>query len=255
MPLLQTEALTLRRRRTKDADALVTLFCKEGGKITASTKSVLKTTSRYAGVTQPFNHLQVMLYAKTETQDIWTLTQVGLIETFEHLRTDLTRMAYACCLAEWVDFLSDDMQSNYRVWTLLLDAFHRWNESTPSEEKLFYYQWHMLTDAGFAPEIYSCLATGKTDSKRWYYHSEQGGIVHPVAADTGHLIHHGSILALRRLDQSPEPPRLKLSKEQIQEIQTLLHQHLEYHVGKRSRANLFLNEWKRIVHQTGSSTP
>ena len=95
MPILHTEAITLRRRRGREADALVTLFTKGAGKILVSTRGVRKSTSRYAGVTQPFNHLNVILYAKVRDQEIWTLTQASLMEAFDAIQNDLKRMAWA----------------------------------------------------------------------------------------------------------------------------------------------------------------
>lgn len=247
MPLLHTEAVTLRRRRTREADALLVLFCKESGKITASTRSVLKTTSRYAGVTQPFNHIDTILYAKVEDQEIWTLTQTALIRSFDHLRDDVTRMTYASCLAEWVDFLSGDLESSRPVWSLILQAFQRWNDQTPVLEDLFYYQWQLLMDAGLYPEISRCRSCSKTDSPAWHYEPSAGGLACPDCSPEGHTIHHGSIQALRRMAASPEPPLIRLSPAQIDEINLLLQTHLEYHIGVRSRASLFLSQWNNTL--------
>jgi len=248
MPILQTEALTLRRRRMREADALVTLFCTQGGKVIASTKSVMKTGSRYAGITEPFNHLHVVLYIKSETQDIHTLTQAGLLYSYDALRQDITRLAYACCLAEWVDYLCDESQSNPVVWRLLLHAFERWSSKDPRHEDLFFYQWKLLADAGLAPQVHRCANTGVTSAKQWHYLPGTGAVSTEESSKSGVVLHQGSIQILRQLDASNDPPPVRFSKEQTGEIEALLQQHLEYHVGMRSRANLFLHQWKAVLN-------
>ncbi len=246
MPLYNTEALSLRRRRTRDADAFITLFSRHFGKITAKVRSVMKTTSRLAGVTQPFHHLNVVLYAKTENQDIWTLTQVSLITQFQNLQQDLNRMSFASCLAEWVDLLSEDFDSNNTVWNLLLDAFYRWDRTAPAIEDLFFYQWHLLSDAGWQPEINQCVLTGEKERTTWTYLPDKGGVACKENTSGVLTLSGGAIQALRKIAASKKPPRHTLSEIQKKEISLLLKKHLEYHGGVQSRTGLFVDQLKEL---------
>jgi len=246
MPLIHTECLTLRRRRTRDADALVTLFSRQCGKVTASTRSALKTASRYAGVTQPFNRLHVVLYAKTEDQEIWTLTQTALIRQYQSLQEDLSRMAYASCLAEWIDLLSGDFESNAEVWDLLLNAFERWDAGTPLREDLFFYQWHLLMKAGLQPEITRCRDCGREEQSGWFYRPDQGGLVCNACRSEGVFLSGGAVQALRKIAGSDSIPAVRLSANQKKEITLALKIHLEYYMGAQPRANLFLEQISRI---------
>jgi len=242
MPLLHTDALIMRRRPTRDADALVTLFSEKGGKITASTKSVMKTTSRLAGITQPFNHLHAILYAKSEDQDIWTLTQASLIRTFSAIQTDLNRMAFASCLVEWLDILSGEFESNQPVWRLLMAAMDRWERQPPSLEDLFYCQWRLLRDAGVEPQIGACLRCRRAEAPSWFYSVKEGGVFCQKCHNEGLALSHGSVLLLRELAASPQPPSWRLSGEQKDEIRLLLDRHLEYYGGMASKASRFLGK-------------
>ncbi len=242
MPLFHTEALTLRRRRLRDADAILTLLSRQYGKITASTRSVMKTASRLAGVTQSFHHLDVILYAKSESQDIWSLTQVSLIHRFATLQENLHKMCFASCLAEWVDLLSEEFESNTHVWNLILDAFHRWDIQEPTQEDLFYYQWRLLSDAGWQPQINHCVISGNKEETSWVFLPKEGGIASPNRTENGIMISAGTIQALRHIASTSNPPNIKLSASQKKEINTLLKTHLEYHSGGQSRAGLFLDK-------------
>ena len=243
MPLLHTEAIILRRIRTKDADALVVLYGKTAGKITTSTKSVLKTQSRYAGVTQPFNRIHAVLYAKKEDQDIWTITQVSLIESYDQIQQNVSRLAYASCLAEWLDFFCHDRESNLVIWNLFVSAMQRWNQVEPSMEDLLFYEWKFLSSAGLQPEINHCLKTRKEDAPAWVFIPQEGGIINSSLVSGGMSISQGTVQALRLLSRSQTPPAVRLSPQQKHETNLLLKIHLEYHAGLKSRARFFLERW------------
>lgn len=239
MPILNSEVITLRRRRTRDADALVTLWCQTGGKIVASTRSVLKTSSRYAGVTQPFNRLYAILYAKTEDRDIWTLTQASLIESYEGIQNDLNRMSFAANLVEWIDALSGEFQSSGRVWRMLTELLPRWNRQPPAEEELLYYQLHLLIDAGLQPHIGHCQTCQRTQSDNWRYIAEAGCLFCESCGREGIRLSGGSVEILRRFSERSQPPfAIHLSARQKEEIRQLLLAHGAYHAGLQPRAQL-----------------
>lgn len=240
MPLLNTEAITLRRRRTRDADALVTLWGRSCGKIVASTRSVLKTSSRYAGITQPFNRMQVILYAKFDDQDIWTLTQASLVESYDGVQNDLHRISFASNLVEWIDALSGEFQSSERIWRMLLDVMKRWNQFPPLLEELAYYQLHLLVDAGLQPQLDRCGECQKTASRYWRYVVRKGGLICESCGREGVRLSGGAVEILRRLTDYKRPPSaIRMTNQQKDEIQQLLQAHGEYHAGLQSRSALF----------------
>jgi len=243
MPILHTEAITLRRRRGREADALVTLFTKGAGKILVSTRGVRKSTSRYAGVTQPFNHLNVILYAKVRDQEIWTLTQASLMEAFDAIQNDLKRMAWASCLAEWIETFSGDFESNLAVWDLLRETYRNWNRRDPLEEELIQCQWRLLVHAGLQPDIQGCQGCGRMESPEWHYLPAEGRLACPACSPHGVRISHGAIQSLRRMTAA-SAPLVRLSPRQKDEIRLLLKTHVEYHAGQRLRSSLFLEQWR-----------
>jgi len=237
MPLLNTEAVTLRRRRTRDADALVTLWGRTCGKIVASTRSVLKSSSRFAGITQPFNRLQVILYAKYDDQDIWTLTQASLMESFDVIQSDLNRISYTSHLIEWIDALSGEFQSSERIWGLLLDIFNQWNQNPPRIEDLSYYQLHLLIDAGLQPQIGQCRNCQRSSSHVWFYRVQDGGFLCDACGRDGIRMSGGSVEILRRLSENSRlPSSIRMSNSQKEEIQKLLQNHGLYYSGLQSRS-------------------
>lgn len=252
MPTIQTEAITLRRRRLHEADVLITLFTKDKGKITVAVRSAVKTSSRYAGVSQPFNHLHVVLYAKTELHDIWTLTQSALIQQYQNLQTDVNHIAAASCIAEWVDGLSTDFHSALPVWNLLKQAFSQWNESTPTIEDVLYFQWHLMLDAGVLPEVSKCMQCNKSSSPHWMFHPKEGGIYCDQCSHEGIPINPGSLQVIRLLLNSDTPPTVKLSGNQQREITQLMKKHLEYHADFSPSTNLFWDQPHQQIKMAGA---
>lgn len=247
MPIVQSEVITLRRRRTRDADALVTMLSKTMGIITASTKSVMKTTSRYAGISQPFNRLNAVFYAKFEDQDIWTLTQASLIESFDSIQNDLSRIAYAYNLCEWVETLSKDTQTSSRIWQIVINFLNRWNNQAPTKEDLLFFQSHLLVDAGLKPGIDHCLKCGKKRSHKWLYIVSEGGLSCTSCSSNGFDISGGAIEILRRMIHNQEPlSNIRISPQQIKEIDKLLLEHASYYAGLQSRSALFHNKLETI---------
>lgn len=256
MPLLRTYALTLRRRRTREADALLTLFTREGGKAVVSTKSVRKSTSRLAGVTQPYNLLDVILYAKSRDQDIWSLTQASLIRPFNALQTDLRKMTFAACLSEWIDALSGEFQANEAAWTSILEAFERFDAGPIREEDLLYYQWRLLRISGLQPSIRHCTRCETVNAQRWLFEPSEGGVFcascSQQAANRGHSVQAGTVQALRGIAAAASPPAIRLSDTQFQEAETLLRLHLEFHAGVQPRSSLFLRKMRLLEQGAGN---
>ncbi len=248
MPLIHTEAITLRRRRIREADVLVTLFTKDRGKITTTIKSAVKTNSRFAGVTQPFNHLHVILYAKTEMHEVWTLTQSALIQQYQNLQLDVNRIAAASCIAEWVDGLSTDFNSARPVWTLLIEAFSRWDEYPPRIEDVIFYQFHLLIDAGLLPEVSLCMSCASTSSSHWVYHAKEGGIFCRNCSKEGLPLSNGSLQAIRFMLNQQSPPTVRLSETQYREISQLLNKHLEFHAEFSPKSHISWEQFQQHIH-------
>jgi len=239
----------------READALVILFTKKAGKVTVSGRSVLKATSRFAGITQPYNHLHVVLYAKSREQEIWTLTQAALVRDFGSIQGDLGRMAYAACLAEWVDALSGEFESSLRTWDVLIRAFERWDATPPRPAELVQSQWRLLAEAGVQPEVGACIRCGREENASWLYSAEEGGIGCPSCIEKGTPVAAGSLQALREIVRTGFPPPVRLSRSQWGEIDRMLQSHVEFHVGIPFRSASFFRRWRSLGGEKTRSGP
>lgn len=234
MPYYRTESITLRRRALRDADAMLTLYTRDHGKISAIVRGALKTGSRFAGVTQPFNRLDTVFYARLEDQEVWTLTQASLVRQFPRIQGDYLRMAAASSIGEWVDLLSGDAERNETVWDALWNALERFEANAPPWETLLYYQWALLRTAGVRPGTGACARCGRQEDSAWYCHVKEGTLYCSDCESRGRRLSGGALQAARRFSLPDGPPNVRLAPSQRLELLDWFHNHLTYH----AQANL-----------------
>ena len=126
----KTEGIVLKYRNHGEADRIITLFTKHYGKITVIAKGVRKITSRRGGSLEPGTHI-VLLLAKGHGWDI--LTQVQVQESYQNLRSNLTKITQLQQILEIIDCLTAEHQEHELVYELLLAQLHHLNHPDGSK--------------------------------------------------------------------------------------------------------------------------
>lgn len=118
MGFTKAEAIVLKTKSLREADALITLFTREHGKVQAVAKSLRKPKSRYGARLEMFTHNQVMLFQKTE-RDLAKITGCAMIHSFYSLRESFFKYSMASYFLELVDQLTEYNQPNHELFLLL----------------------------------------------------------------------------------------------------------------------------------------
>ncbi len=237
MPYHQTEAVALRRWRTKEADAIYLLFTESLGKIRANARGVAKTTSRMAATLQPYNRIHVVLYSKQEGQEVLTVTQVSLVRHHPGIQNDLTKLSLTACAAELIDACTADEEPNPTLWTLLTKLLAFWDEQEATQAQLMAFILRILQSTGFEPYLSACAACGAIEQTEWFYNPERGGLVCPSCRRTERMVlSPDAIRLMNRLSAGEKLSSLRYSESDTKNALMLLDEHIGYHVGKRSRA-------------------
>lgn len=71
--------MVLRTQRLGDSDRIVTLLTRHHGRVRAVAKGIRKTSSRYGARLEPFNHVDLQLYAG---RNLDTITQVEAVHSY-----------------------------------------------------------------------------------------------------------------------------------------------------------------------------
>jgi DNA repair protein RecO (recombination protein O) len=174
--LYKDQAIVLRTMRLGEADRIVTLVGRAGGKIRAVAKGVRKTKSRFGGRLEPFGHVAVVLWRGRGSLD--TITQVDVLEPHRALREDLDRFARGEVMLEAVDRVVQERERPQGIFTLLLDGLHGLTRapSGPSGLVLATFLLRLSGLAGFAPSLEACAECGAGAA---WFSPGQGGAVCP----------------------------------------------------------------------------
>ncbi|MEO7125242.1 MAG: DNA repair protein RecO [Nakamurella sp.] len=121
MVVYRDSAVVLRVGKLGEADRIVTLLSRRSGRIRAVAKGVRRTRSRFGGRLEPFNHVDVQLYAG-RTLD--TVTQAVTVDPFgARIASDYGRYTAATVIVETADRLaSEERQPWLRLYLLVVSA-------------------------------------------------------------------------------------------------------------------------------------
>lgn len=146
MRTLKTEGIVIRRRNIGEADKILTIFTRDLGKVQVKAKGVRRITSRRSPHIELLNHASVSLY-KSEKMSI--LTEAQVIEDYEGLKKNLTRVWAAYHLCELVDGLCPENQEHENVFTLLTTTLTKLSYEKQLKPLIHDFEVQLLTILGF----------------------------------------------------------------------------------------------------------
>ena len=163
----------------KEADKLFTVFTKDFGKLKILGKGIRKIKSKLRAGTQPF-YLSEIEFIQGKAYK--TLTDAAMVKNFENLRKDLTKLKFACKIAENINALVRDIEVDEELWKLVVATFRNLDKCSNSDSSCFftyyYFLWNFLSRLGYKPELdYCTFCQKKLSPENLYFNSEQGGII------------------------------------------------------------------------------
>jgi len=245
----QTHALILRAVDVGESDRIVHLLVPEHGRVTARASGARRSTKRFSGTLDLFNHLRVSLHRRRGAA-IGRLEQAVLVHHYAPLRSDPARFALACYLLELLDRLAPeggarrDMQ---RLFRFALDSFEAISSHRPDIALRTVLELRALDALGVRPELRRCVGCARelTD-ERVGFHVADGGPVCGTCAvrRSGVLpVHLGTLRALERALalEVAQLDRLILNEGTIREARQVVGRFQRYHVGVELRSQRFLD--------------
>ncbi len=249
--LYRLTAVVLRRRDMGEADRLLTVFTRDRGKLTLLAKGVRRQASRKAGHLEPFTEVD-LLVAKGKSLDI--ITQAETRKAHRHLREDLWRSSWAYYVAELADAFTQEADPNAPLFDLLSDTLDRL-EGPAIDLAVRYYELHLLSLAGYQPQLFRCLQCDALLKPEVNFLSiERGGCFCPQ-----HGAHRPDTVALPlpvlkvlRFLQTHEWEQvaaLQLGAETAGQVESVLARYIIYHLERTLRSPAFLERLRRQLAQ------
>ncbi len=128
--------IILKKQNYKEADQIATVYTLEYGKIRCLAKSLRLSKSKLAGSFQDFSLVQIEL-ATGHAMPI--LISAKCLESFNRIKTDLTKIALVFYAAELVIKLTADEQINTQAYDLLVSFLKSLNQAEGTEQQYYLF--------------------------------------------------------------------------------------------------------------------
>lgn len=245
MAIQKDEAFVLKRIPLRESSLLVTLFCREAGKIRAVAKGIRKDKKPLTVRFEPFTCLSIIYYEKVKS-DIHLLSQVSISQTHASLRNRLDWFSYGSYVTELVDHLFNTHDPHPEVFDLLGEAFEQFpNSQAASVARAF--EVKLLGLVGWLPELTRCASCGEHKLEQAYFSARQGGILCRKCdqRESRSLpISKAAIQSLLFYLNTPlrEASQLKLDLQTERELERIGEQFLQFRLEYPLRSRRFLTE-------------
>jgi DNA repair protein RecO (recombination protein O) len=181
-----TEALLLRSTPFGESDAVVTLFTREHGKLSALARGARASKRRFAGA------LGLLVLSNVDVKrrprgDLWSLEGAEIAREWTALAGDVAAVAHASYAVEIVRELVPPEQPEPRLLDMLIEQHEALAEVGPSAAVLRALELGVLDALGHAPVLDACAACGRPDALdrgAVVFDAARGGVLCAACAST-----------------------------------------------------------------------
>jgi DNA repair protein RecO (recombination protein O) len=244
----QTEAVIIKKTKLGEADRILTLYTPTLGKIQAVAKGVRNPKSKMAG------HLELLTYSQVQLssgRNLDTITGSQTIDSFIALKNDLTLTSYGLYMTELINQFAVDEAENQPLFQLLLETMQNMATATDRDMLLRFFEVHLLSEAGYRPQLQSCVTCRQPLKPVVNYFSPSGGgILCPSCRHTQPVVDPLSVDALKvlRFVQNNEyatVSHLKISASLSHEIESIIRDYLRYLLERDLKSVAWLDSLKQ----------
>ena len=236
----KTEAVVLRSFRLGEADRVLHLYTRQGGRIGAVAKGVRKTKSRFGGRLEPLSHVELVLHQGGG--ELQTVTGAELVRSHRESREDPYRLGVGLVGAEAVLRLFPEQEANERAFSAvvrfldLLDSLSPAKRQASLDPLVLSFQLKLLWLSGYLPHVTSCADCG-AETGLAGYSPKAGGAVCQNCANGALPLTRDGLLGIEGLLQRPlaEAGEAGVTDRGAREALGVITASYEYHGGFRLR--------------------
>lgn len=248
MASYETEGIILKQFDIGEADKIITFYTEDRGKVRAVARGARKTTSKIAGSVQLFSYCRFVIY---KGKSIAKINQIKVIYPFSILREDLDKMAHASYMAEFVEKVGMEDDTNKSLFSLLLLSYRKLMSA--EKHSLDYinltFKVKALVVLGFKPELKYCLRCGKKVKmgSRNYFSIAEGALCctdcYSNYDNDLFMLSGESLQVFKKLINTglKLQPNLKISVTAYRQLNKLINKFLTYHLDLKLKSEKFLH--------------
>lgn len=245
MAIQKTQAILLRRQELRETSLILTFCTKDFGKIKGIARGVRGARGAHGGGSYEILSLDDIVFYERKRGDIFTISQCDLIDYFNPVRSDLTKLSYAAYMAELLDSVTELSDSNPGVFGLLLDSFRLVSSGASPRRVARIFEIKLLSFLGMMPELASCAVCGSETGEKARFSFKNGGLICVGCAGQDRVsvpILPGSVKFIDYVQSSPfeKASKIKVAEAVGREIEAILRKFLDYHIERRLKTVAFI---------------
>lgn len=238
---IKTQGIVLKQTNFKDSDKILTLFCRENGKINAMAKGARRTKSPLIGSTQIFCYSDFVLY---KGRSFYHINQGEVLNTFYSLREDLYKLAYGSYILEIVEAGITEGESNERIFLLVLKTLKTLSLMEDGFLKLLLaFQLKFMSFIGYKPQLKNCVICNNSELGEIKFSINHGGVICSRCKANGvggekvskSVVHVMDTLLYAKLDSLED---IALSEELLLEVERIVTKFTLSHMDRKSFKSL-----------------
>jgi DNA repair protein RecO (recombination protein O) len=245
MARLITPAIVLRTVDYGEADRIVTLLAREGGKRAAIARGARKSTRRFGAGLALFGVGEATLHERPHAE-LDTLESFHGARGFPSLMLDVAKVAHGGYACELVRELAPPKQSEPALFDLLLAFFAQLDAAPARAETLRVFELRLLDEVGLRPQLDACVScnTHALDEPGQVLDARSGGVVcaachrhgRPLDGDARRALAHAQTLAL------DDAPSLTLAPQVNATCREALASLFTEHLGRPLKSLEFIHK-------------
>jgi len=180
MPTYPVRALVLRHTKLGETDVILTLLSDAGKPVRAVAKGLRRPGSRFCGRLEPYSEVDLLLHTGKSLE---VVSEVRSVDAHAALRSDLDRTAAAAVVADLMDRLAVDEQSEPKLFDAAAATFAAIEAAAAAKVPALVVAFLIkaLSVHGYRPELHACVAcsAGVSGLVQVRFSPAQGGILCP----------------------------------------------------------------------------
>ena len=250
MAAQKTQAIVIRTFPLQEFHKIITFYTPDFGKVKAVAYGVKSPKSRLSGSLELLNH-GTLLFQHRENRELQNITDFNLIDGFDAIRSDFTRITYGCYFAELVDSIASEGVASPEIFNLLHTTYQLLTHTDDVPLLARAFEIKFLDCAGYGPELSQCVhcgsaVTGRTTAGFGIAFSVRyGGVLCGACKNrdgAAFTIALGSceLLKVLRRSEGERFNRIRASTRNHQELKRLLGSFIEYHTERSLKSLKFI---------------
>jgi len=177
LPVQTTKAIVIKSHSLGEVDKIISFYTSDFGKVRSVARGIKRPKNRYGGSLELLNYGDLVFFLRPH-KDLQIINSFDILDSFNTLKDDLTKTAYAFYIAELLDATGAEGKVNNAAFQLTLQALSTMKDVTHPQLLVHAYELQLLTSMGFRPQLHNCVGcSGNITGKTFRFSPPLGGML------------------------------------------------------------------------------